>query len=362
MDIAIDTNIIIRDLWLRSQATRLLLDYIYRTDSRLLVGEIVIKEAEAYFKRMIEQNLFSIETAVHNASKNFLVGLPDIDHDKTFNETYANWRDNFDIILRKGTGVIYGTDTEILNEAVRRCIERIPPSKDTGEGMRDVVIWLNFLAYCKKRLKTYQGYHVAFISGNTRDFADTSNPHEFKSQLLDDIQKTEVKIDYYPSLEAFIENQAKPISHVTVNWVEGRIDFEQIRSMIEKHLEGNYYSWRNPSDYFSISDHEFRESYNILGTPQIYQLDINLEGLKVFEFDDTHMETSLDFFVYAEADIDCQASDSKKMYSYDEYDYLRLQRVDGKSLVCFAELHVFISAVIKGEQIEILEIEDIDKA
>lgn len=362
MDIAIDTNIIIRDLWLRSQATRLLLDYINRTDSRLLVGEIVIKEAEAYFKRLIEQNLSSVESAVHNASKNYLVGLPNIDHDKTFNETYINWRSNFDIILRKGTGVIYGTDTEVLNEAVRRCIERIPPSKDTGEGMRDVVIWLNFLAYCKERLKTYKGYHVAFISGNTRDFADTSNSNEFKSQLLDDIEKTEVKVDYYPSLEAFIENQVKPISHVTVDWIEGRIDFGQIRSMIEKHLEGNYYSWRKPYDYFSISDDKLRESYKISGMPQIYQLDIDLEGLKVFEFDDTHIETSLDFFVYTEADIDCQVSDSKNIYSHNEYDYLRLQRLDEKSLVCFAELRVFISAVIKGEQIEILEIEDIVRA
>jgi hypothetical protein len=362
MDIAIDTNIIIRDLWLRSQATRLLLDYINRTDSRLLVGEIVIKEAEAYIKRLIKQNLSSIESALHNASKNYLVGLPNIDHDKTFNETYTNWRAKLDIILHKDTGVIYGTDTEVLDEAIRRCIERIPPSNETGEGMRDVVIWLNFLAYCKERLKTYQGYHVAFISGNTRDFADTSNPNEFKSQLLDDIEKTEVKIDYYPSLEAFIENQAKPISHVTVDWVEGRINFEQIHSMIENHLEGNYYSWRKPSDYFSISDHELRESFKISGTPQIYQLDIDLEGLKVFEFDDTHIETSLDFFIYAEADIDCQVSDSKNIYSHDEYDYLRLQRLDWKSLVCFAELRVFISAVIKGEQIEILEIEDIDKA
>jgi len=75
MDIAIDTNIIIRDLWLRSQATRLLLDYIYRTDSRLLVGEIVIKEAEAYFKRLIEQNLFSIENRSTQCEQEFSSGI-----------------------------------------------------------------------------------------------------------------------------------------------------------------------------------------------------------------------------------------------------------------------------------------------
>jgi hypothetical protein len=362
MDIAIDTNVIVRDLWLRSQATRLLLDYVDRTDSRLLIGEVVIKEAEAYFKRLIEKNLSSVESAVRNASRHSLVGLPDIDHEKIFDETYANWRANFDTILRKGTGVIYGTDSEILDEAIQRCIERIPPCKETGEGMRDVIIWLSFLTYCRERLKTYHGYHVAFISGNTRDFADINNPDEFKPQLLEDIEETEVRIDYYPSLDAFIESQAKPISHVTVDWVKERINFEQIRSMLEKHLEGNNYSWRKPSNYFTISDSELREPYEISGIPQIYQLDIDLEGVMVFEFDDAHIETSLNFFVYAEADIDCEFSDSKRIYYHDDHDFLRSRSFDERTLACFAELRVFISATIEGEKIEILEIEDIDRA
>jgi hypothetical protein len=229
--------------------------------------------------------------------------------------------------------------------------------------MRDAVIWLNFLAYCRERLKTYRDYHVAFISGNTRDFADTNDPNEFKSQLLEDVEEIQVRIDYYPTLEAFIESQAQPISHVTVEWVKERIDFEQISSIIKTRLvEGNYYSWQKPSDYFSISDQELRDFYEIAGTPQIYQLDIDLESLMVFEFDDTHIETSLDFFVYAEADIDCQVSDNKSVYPYGEYEFFGLKRLERRTLVCIAELRIIISAVIRGEEIEILEIEDISKA
>ena len=86
-----------------------------------------------------------------------------------------------------------------------------------------------------------------------------------------------------------------------------------------------------------------------------------LEGIKLFEFDDAHIEASLDFDVYTEADIDCQLSNPITRYSYFEPSIDETRQLNIQSLVCIAALRVFISAVIKGDTIEILEIEDISK-
>jgi hypothetical protein len=224
--------------------------------------------------------------------------------------------------------------------------------------MRDAVIWLSFLDYCTERLKTYRGYHVAFISENVRDFAN-SNRDKFHPRLQEDVEATNAVIDYYPSLDLFIERQAKPISHVTVEWVTQRIDLGDIQSMIENHLVRSHYSWQRMAPYFLVSNDRLRKLYVPSGTPQVYQLVANLEGVKVYQFDDTHIEASLEFYVYAEADIDCQLAESVIHYSFIESALEKEDLLSERTLSCIADLRVFVSAIIKDDTVEILEIEDV---
>ena len=360
MDIALDTNILIKDLWLRSQTMRLLFDYIERTDSRFLISEVVIQEADAYFKRQVSQDLLAIDSAIHNAKRHLLIGIPEIDYQQIHETTYTNWQKRFDTLSQKGTGEVYQADSGLLAEAVKRSVQRIPPCKESGEGMRDAVIWLSFLAYCKERLKSYHGYHVAFISENTRDFANSSR-NEFLPQLQNDVEKINVTIDYYSSLESFIDVHVKPISHVTMEWVKQRVDLQQVSTIIEHNLTKDRYSSERAPDYFTISDDQEKQLYTPTGTPNVYQIDPTLEGIKLFEFDDAHIEASLEFYVYAEADIDCQFADQINRYSYFESAIDETGHVNKRSLVCITDLRVFISAIIKGDKIEILEIEDISR-
>jgi predicted nucleic acid-binding protein len=107
MDVALDSNVIIRDLWFRSQQSRLLLDYLDRTCSQLIIGEIVIQEVDAYFKRMIERDLATIEGSLRTGKQHFLDDLPDIASQEISHKTYAKWRNIFDFITRKGSAIIY---------------------------------------------------------------------------------------------------------------------------------------------------------------------------------------------------------------------------------------------------------------
>ena len=132
-------------------------------------------------------------------------------------------------------------------------------------------------------------------------------------------------------------------------------------TIIEHHLTKDRYSWERAPDYFTISDDQQKQLYTPIGTPNVYQIDPTLEGIKLFEFDDAHIEASLEFNVYAEADIDCQLADQINRYSYFESAIDETGHLNKRSLVCITDLRVFISAIIKGDKIEILEIEDISK-
>ena len=158
MDVALDTNVFYRDPWLRSQAFRLLLDYVHKTQSRFLLSDVVVQEIDAIVRRNLRHDLYGIEKSLKDAQRHGIADLPIFESMQIEETTYKRWRENFDAVLGRLVAVRFPVDEKCLPEAVRRAINRVPPCKDTGEGMRDAIIWLNLLGYCQKRLGTYRDY------------------------------------------------------------------------------------------------------------------------------------------------------------------------------------------------------------
>lgn len=357
MDVALDANILIKDLWLQSQNIRLLLDYIKRTDSRLLISQVALHEVQAHFKRRLRQDIAAVESAVSNTRRLKVTGIPDIDYDQIIESNYAAWDDHVrTTLVSKRTTHIYKVTPDVFTHALHRTIERIPPCKENGEGMRDAIIWLSFLEYCRSRPQRTPRYQAAFISENTRDFADRSGSR-LLAPLIEDIEAAGVLVSYFPSLEDFLALQAKPISHITVEWVSARIDMSEISTLVGNYLtEVKTYWWRSQPLLLDISDSKLQELYQMSDHRYVYQLDTALEDVRVYEFDDSHIELSLEFYAYAEADVECTLKDDiYRRAIYDDDESLLKQKT--RSLVCTADLTVLISARVDGETIEIDGIE-----
>ena len=95
------------------------------------------------------------------------------------------------------------------------------------------------------------------------------------------------------------------------------------------------------------------ECQSSLGKPYITSLQVEFEDVYVWKFDDQHIEAGLNFSVYVEADIECE-----RHYIYSDHEGYHSRF---RTIPSYAELGFDISAEVVGEDISLLEIEDVYK-
>lgn len=351
MDVAIDANILIRDYWLGSFNIRVLFDYIRKTQSYILIHEIVKDEVRGKLKRDVLETSEEINKALKGARKRLHEkNIPLIEADSFVKAVLDKWEANFQKKMDTNIAKILPLDNTALPEAIKRAIERIPPCHQQGEQMRDAIIWLNLIEYCKKHHTVNE---LAFISENTNDFA-SKDKLSLHPVLLNDIHNNGVKILYYSSLEDFIKVQAQPIKHITFDWINIHIDLEKVENLIEQQEE-LYQAFQ-----YTINDVKDRQYYVPVGEPYIYERNISLNDFYVWAFD-SRIEATLDFRVHLMADIDCIHRD----YGEDFYHSYLLEEDHGglssvvHSEACSAELHFEISVEIKGDTLTLLNVENV---
>src|SRR5215217_819839 len=172
MNVALDADVLIADPWLGSQRMRALLDYVTKTRSYIVLHEVVELEVKAHHKRTFAEDARKVQTILTQVGRRGLMGLPEFDPDRVSDETFTAWERHFHDVL--GPNVVYRVPStgHHHEEAVSRAIERIPPCSNSGEGIRDAIIWLDLLEM--SRFPSKIG-HIAFVSQNTSDFAGTDN-------------------------------------------------------------------------------------------------------------------------------------------------------------------------------------------
>ncbi len=226
MDVILDTNVIVADIWQASQNFRFLMNYIEKTNSSILIPTVVDIEVKAFFTRKVTEIILEIQTAHKHAERFQIKQIPPLDLDTIKSTTLGAWDDIYEKEFKQVYGQVIPLRQSILEQAVTRAAYRLPPCKENGEGMRDALIWFQILEYCKTKSSNEP---VAFISMNTRDFAGQD-----KTMLRAELEKDAQGINllYYPSLEIFLKNYSKSISHITNEWLAARIDFRQVKRKI----------------------------------------------------------------------------------------------------------------------------------
>ncbi|MCK0134916.1 PIN domain-containing protein [Arenibacter sp. S6351L] len=204
MLIFIDSNIFYNNWYLESANFKSFLNYVERTNTKILISEIVCREVDNSFLTEMASLQQTFKIAL-NRSKSLMNKSLNLDL-KELDTSYSLRQ----IILKNTKKVVYLPFDNIENSIlVDRAIKRIKPFQDKDKGFRDSLIWLSLLEYLQKQKGSEK---VIFINNNASDFFNNDKT-DLHSDLKNDIEEAQLKNDFkvFKSINDFIGGRAEEI-------------------------------------------------------------------------------------------------------------------------------------------------------
>jgi hypothetical protein len=287
---------------MESDLHKILYSYLQKTDSKLLMPEVVYQELPVVYKKRLheEYNKFvNAERQLHNLMITIKVNIEiNIDEEVKYfidkiDKTYSTFSKEFRIPYHSG----------MLEETVKRAIYKIRPCSDTKEEFRDTLLWLTILDVAKRQDEK----NVVFITGNTKDFCGTDG--ELHIELKKDLIENDVSVLFYKDLSDFIKDHAEAISGIDEKRVLEILNQVETEKALFKLSE---------KDYLRDIERKLERKYDYVEDLEILSLDINVENYYIYEMRD---ETYL-LMVSLLALIDIQVYIPNEDYD-DDYGYPR---------------------------------------
>jgi hypothetical protein len=232
MDTIIDANIIRRDLKLSDKGFEILIDYLAKTNSRLIFPSIVIEEIKGLYKRVLQERFEEYTKSLEKLKSTLLfIEIPespilDIEGDSDryldfLHEKFGTSEEN-----------IINYKNEYLPELVSRAIQRKKPLDNKGQQFRDGLLWLTLLDYAESKDEKI----VAFISDNPSDFCEKGE-NKLSSELIEEAKLRGIEIKFFKTLNDFAKEHASVIEFINREWIEKNIDFDVIEKLFEAVLD-----------------------------------------------------------------------------------------------------------------------------
>jgi predicted nucleic acid-binding protein len=200
MDVALDANEFLSDPRMESVRLQSLLNYLRKTDSRLIIPKIVWDEVIArYPERISGPHKKAVDHA--EALRRLLLSgkvprMPDLKHEREIKALKQKLKKPSNHVRSR---IIKNFTDVVVEEVARRGVSRIAPANSKGEELRDVIIWLMMVAYAKRSTRD-----VAFIS-HDEHFREGDALHP---ELKKDLEQGKVKLHFYRSIDDFIKTHA----------------------------------------------------------------------------------------------------------------------------------------------------------
>jgi predicted nucleic acid-binding protein len=238
MNVVFDSNIFRQDMGLRSNRITVLLDYLRRTESKLVIPQVVWEELLANYERLLRQEAGKLEQA-HREVKKILVSdtlapLAALDIEAEISRYKQKILTTFG--LTEADIVPYRP--EYLEDVVRRATRRKRPCSDSGEEIRDAIVWLSV-----KDIAHADGDHrVVFISANKKQFAHEKDEHSLHPDLAAEEEAEGLLIRFAGSLDHFLKEFSVKIDYVTPDWIRAMNDIREVENdamMFLEHDEQN---------------------------------------------------------------------------------------------------------------------------
>lgn len=306
MDTIIDANIIRRDLKLNDKNFEVLVDYLGRTNSKLILPSIVVEEIKGLYKRVLEERFDEYSKSVEKLKSTLLFlempKSPDLDIEGDSNK-YIDFLHN-----KLGTNAdnIIPYKNEYLPELVKRAIERKKPLDNKGQQFRDGLLWLTLLDYAESTEEKL----IAFISDNPTDFSDKGESVLAK-ELIEETKKRGVEIKYFKTLNDFAKEHASKIDFITETWVKENIDFTIIENLFVEILG-------DKQEEGILGDLELERNENTTGyINRTDYINSNLIDFFVYEKSDGTIFLNIEVEFETEYEIEIERTIERDNYRYD---------------------------------------------
>ena len=351
MNIAIDTDVFFRDPWLEGQEIRVLLNFLKRTHSKVLLLDTVYAELRERVKREFSKPADELAVALSHADHKKLRLLPTFDVGASVEETMKRWEGNFNNVFSSSELERLPLDSTVLSEAIHRAVTRVAPCKKNGEGMRDAVIWLNFLEHAKSLAPSAE---LAFITSNSEDYA-AADKVSLRPELQTDLDGVGCSVRFFVHLAAFNKAHSNHIQHITPEWVRDKGITRSINEALNR-----FFHFAELADYFHVSSVDYDDYYEPEALETVHSMEVEVDDVTAWNFSEGRSELKVEFSVDIEADALCSLTIRPSVFWDRQYhDDLDDEYPSQKSLTCYAQLQGSIAAMSHGEELIVGELEEL---
>ncbi|KXY37012.1 PIN domain-containing protein [Bacillus sp. FSL L8-0199] len=309
MLVVLDANVIKKNFMLTSIDFNNLIDYLIKTQSKLIIPQIVWEEIQNLFKKDLEQRYEDYKNGV--LKLNVLLMDP-VENNTEINvdKKTADYMDYIkDRLSLKDEGIVKYKQ-EYLPEVVNRAIHRIKPCSPKGEEFRDTLLWLTVLDIAKEN----SDEQLVLISHNTKEFAADNNKEVLHPDLEREVNDLDLDVQYYNSLGQFIQRHATKIKFVDETWIKDQINIDEVND--------NFLHILNENEEDSLMRYAENRFDNCTGYINVCGAFLDIEDFFVYEKSDgsLYLELILSGEIEVEVEIEEEIEKEREKYEY-EYVY-----------------------------------------
>ena len=347
MNVILDTNIFAQDFLMNSASFGLLLDYLKKTGSKILMPLIVYQELGEVYRRELNTGSAQFERTRESLERVLIdATIPRLEIDVSsevvrylaFVRKKLNLHDK-DIIPFK---------ENYLKELVTRALTRVKPFSDKGEEFRDALLWLTILDIARETNEET----LAFISNDAKAFGQNHQLHE---ALRHEGEATGKQVNYYNSISKFIESCGTQVDFITQSWLFNAIDFGAFADIVIQELT----EYLVRLDEYDLRQREWEglEFTGYLSTTGPVTED-NLTEYYVYEKSDGSLHVQANYYIEYEVEFTFREPVRKNRFhhhSWQTYDYERdyddEYATETKIVYKCREAEIIFVVVVKDKQI-----------
>lgn len=228
--LVVDTTAIVADYRLRSAAWRLVCAESSAGLRRVVVPEVVVREATNRFSKEAAKARTQIAAGTRVLRRLGAVE-PQIDQHRSGGDDEGFYEKWLRAELVEAKIEIWPPADDALSGLMDRVISRSPPVKSSGAGLGDALVWEAVRRACTL---TSLG-SVAFVSGNKSDFGDEDG--QLRSELASEVVRgpESTSAVLFPTVGDFVETQfvEDPVRHAEALNVVTRLLRDDRASILE---------------------------------------------------------------------------------------------------------------------------------
>ena len=323
-----DTNIYQANFSLTSTRWEALAAYLNKTNGWLVIPYVVKHELIANYRADLKKAITLLKDSVRNFKNvaitteyEIVVNIIDRIEGRN-NEKLDTESESYLTHIKQTIGNVKLEELPQidLKSVVDRGLRKEKPFKQSGEGLKDTILWESLLAYCRdENIKS-----VIFVSSNSKDFGNG----KLLENLQEQVDRIGVKVHYYNSLEDFIKEHFHTIKDIKLD--EKDIDKYELEALTETFLKNHVTTAEHLFNAHSTSNIHYHSVQGVYDTI-------------IEEIEDVIVKDVSPDFRYVQATLVCRTNivcvgdhyheftDSSGDYDYDAYQ--ELERLTTECLI-----------------------------